>query len=130
MIRPVEDFDFDQIFSWYKKHNINTYPFNITYDKEWFSQTGFIEPNIAAGFVYLTNSKRAYIEDFISNPDVSKEDRDNALNKIVYKIETLCQDNKIKYIMAATNHAAIINRALSHGYQLNTESFRIIVKVV
>lgn len=126
-LRPVIKSDLKEIVEWYNDRKLVSKQINL----DWFSDTGFIVPGIAAGFVYFSsNSKRAYIEDFITNPKSSKDDRNNALDLIANQIESICRQHKVKYIVATTNVKAIIVRAINHGYLTDNKTFHMLYKEI
>jgi hypothetical protein len=120
-----ESLDYEMLIAWLA-------PRNQWYPKDWFSNYGFIVENLgvgaAAGFLYLTNSGRAYIEDFITNPEAELEDRSEAIDLLVYTIEKTAKHLGFKYLIGASYHSGIIAKAKRHGFNVSAKPFTLVVK--
>jgi hypothetical protein len=82
-----------------------------------FSGIGWVVDDTAAGFLYLTNSKVAYLDCFVSNPNAPKEQRHNAFEEIV---STLLRDADrcgVKLIVCQTKHKAIERLTEKFGFK-------------
>jgi|TARA_R110000824_G_scaffold1687_10_gene8419 hypothetical protein len=71
---------------------------------------------VCAGFVYITNSKVAWCEFIISNPNY-KDHRKEALSLLVETINTLCIELKMKYIYALLKSNSLIDLYSNLGYK-------------
>ena len=80
------------------------------------SSTGAIVPDVAAGFLYLTNSDVGYFDGFISNPDVSKERRELAFDLIVNELLMIAANHNVKLIVCQTKHKAIERLTTKFGF--------------
>lgn len=76
MVRRYIDTDFEQVESWFKARN-------IPISKDYLSQTGFIEPGKAAGWIFSTDSNWCIFECFVGNPNCTHQERKEALREIV-----------------------------------------------
>lgn len=76
MVRQYNMTDYTEIADWFQQHDI---PIKEAYIPEY----GFIEPGIAAGFIYQTDANFCIFECFISNPKAPQEERIKALKNIV-----------------------------------------------
>lgn len=80
--------------------------------------TGFYVPGVGAGFLVLTNSDRAYIEDFVTNPDTTPEQRDSALFAIAQAVEDEARKRGVKYLLGYSPLEIIWKRVESVGYRV------------
>lgn len=103
--------DYEEIKSWYLKRNLEVIRLDC------LPETGFIVPNICAGFLYKTNGKMGLIENFISNPDIEGKYRNEALNLISEALLKEAKDSGILYIISTTNKDSILDRSLSFGFK-------------
>lgn len=84
---------------------------------EFFSDTGFIVDDVAAGFLYLTNSGIGIIDGYISNAMADKFDRDNAVNLITMNLIASARTAGIKLLKCDSQNKKVINRAKDHGFR-------------
>lgn len=112
MIRRYDpELDYQTISHWYSLRGMPSV------SQEMIPGIGFIKEGCAAGFLYLTDTKLAIIDLFISNPESRKEQRDDALDGIV---EDLIKEAKIwgvKGILATSALRAIEARALAFDFK-------------
>lgn len=119
MIRVYNSKDYDAIKIWFKGRN------QPCPKPEMLSSTGFIVENIAAGFLYTTNSSLCWIENLVGNPFVAKEFRNVALEEIV---EALIKEAKGKAIVCFSSVPAIFKRAQNHGFQIHEKQYTLMTK--
>ena len=73
---------------------------------------------ICAGFVYLTNSKVAWVDWIISNKGYKKKpNRTYAIRLLIEKLTNYCEDSDAKYCYALIKHKGLQNAYESLGYQ-------------
>lgn len=100
-----------QMYSWYKARKLDCPPI------EYFPSTGFIVPNVAAGFVFYTNSPVAIIDGYISNPMASKDVREASLELISESLIHLAKDEDYKLIRCYTSLKCISVLARKFGFK-------------
>lgn len=108
MVRKYVDGDFEAIQQWGKA-------WGADYQKDLFPSTGYIYPGVAAYFIYSGgDSKVCWLENMVTNPDVPKELKEQALQQVV--TEVLREVNRLGYKVAyaTTDNQAVINRAVAH----------------
>jgi hypothetical protein len=76
MVKRVEDTDLEEILGWFESRGIPMEP-------DYLSPTGFMVPGKAAGFVFSTDSNFVIFECFVGNPEITSEERQEALRQIV-----------------------------------------------
>ena len=77
---------------------------------------GFIEPDVAAGFLYLTDSSLGIIEGVVANPRASRESKDRALDEIDGRITQAARELGIKHLVAICASQALLRRSEHLGY--------------
>lgn len=80
-------------------------------------EVGFIVPDVAAGFLYQTDSSVAMIENYITNPNSSYEVRQEALDSITGALIGEATERGFERIVALTTAQSIFNRAKRFGFQ-------------
>lgn len=111
MIKKYELEDFKELSSWFDKHEI------FKSEEKEFPSTGFIIKGIAAGFLYTTNGDYCILENFVSNPDASPQDRGIALTEITENLIELAKSLKYSYIIAITKVGSIKLRAINNEFK-------------
>lgn len=102
--------DFKQISEWMSERSLGV-PRGTR-----LSSTGIIVDNVAAGFLYVTNSEVAIIDCFISNPKADKIDRGNALDEITEALLKLALRYGARIVKCDSQLPSIQERALRHGF--------------
>lgn len=115
---------FNMITEWYINRKQNMLPL------EYLPETGFIVPNICAGFLYKTDSKLALIENYISCPKSDKETRSNALDLVTKSLIDEAKKYDFNVIMALTKLDSVRKRAEKSGFQTVDNDFSILVRRV
>lgn len=111
MVRPYVKQDFLEVKAWGEK-------WGSSYKEEYFPETGFIVPGVAAYFLYRTDSKICYLENMIRNPDASKELADKALEVIVTSLLRKANELGFEVAYATTASQSVIDRALRHNAEV------------
>jgi hypothetical protein len=92
--------------------------------------TGWIIDNVAALFVYETNSKMCFIECLISNKDLHKEITTHALDILVESAIINMRKKGFKYIGANSTYESVIERAKKHGFTVNSENYKYFMRSI
>ena len=118
-MEPYKSEHYHQIYNWCMVRDMVVPP-------RWIlPETGIIVPYVAVGFLILTNTKCGILDFFISNPLSDKKERDQALDLITINLIELSIDMDLKMIACNSQHPAIKERALKHGFNFlgNYSSF-------
>lgn len=75
-MRRYEPKDYEMLCSWWKSKDFPCPPEVI------LPTTGYVCDEIAAGFLYLSNSALAYVEWVVADPNADKQKRSEALDKL------------------------------------------------
>lgn len=127
-IRPIQEGDYEEFIEPLWKGWGNVAP-----EKDFLPDCGFIvfdEVPVAAGYVYVTNSKAAWIEWIVTNINYTdKENRNFALHLLMDTLINLCQMNGFKYIFAIVKNESLINLYQEAGFTKGGEGFEMFKKL-
>jgi hypothetical protein len=104
------DGDYDMIAKWHGEWEKECPP------KDLLSSCGFIVEECVAGFLYSTDSKVCFLDCFISDPHVTKAERDEALDVLVAVLVDHAKGLENKVVIANSINGNIKSRALKHGF--------------
>ena len=90
-------------------------------DLEMLPAHGLIEPRVAAGFMYLTDSRLGIVEHIVTHPDAPSDARHHALDLIIGNAHLVAADQNIKWLVAWLKDEGIAARAQRHGMRLGGE---------
>lgn len=76
---------------------------------------GLFVEEVAAGFIYVTDSDMALLEGYVTNPDASPEARNQALDEVTDGLLARCKALGMKRVVAFARDSSIVNRAISKG---------------
>lgn len=106
--------DYVTCTSWWRKHSWPAVPLDL------LPKTGLmVEDNgvkLAAGWLYLTDSRFAVLEWVVGNPEASKYDRSTALDLLLISLKDAAKEAKVTTIFTSTEHQGLIDRYRGHGF--------------
>lgn len=111
MIRAVRDEDLKEINEWCIAQREKPFA------KKAIPNIGRIEPGVACGFIFQTDSSLCLIEGYVTNPKASSEARNKALFAITVQLMTEAKDMGFTTVLAITKDLSIMERALMHGFK-------------
>lgn len=114
--------DYKEINEWFYSRKGEYFPLKF------LSQTGFIVPGVAVGFLIKTDVNVGILEPFISNPRAPEKERDEALNMI---LETLCNQAKsigYRAVFGFSTAQTMLNRALKQDFDILETNSTTVVK--
>jgi hypothetical protein len=86
--------------------------------------------NIAAGFLYLSNSKVAWLDWIVSNPEYKDKDRKEALELLINTLEEVAKQQGYSVIITITKSKHLIDTHKKLGYTVDTNpSYEISKKI-
>lgn len=115
IFRVLNKSDYKTIKKWWKWWRWSKVPKNFLPDN---GKGGFmVEKNkqpIVCGFVYITNSSIVLLEWIVSNPKYKEDDRGEAIELLINKIEEVCKELGYKHIltMGKSKHLVETHRKL------------------
>lgn len=91
---------------------------------------GAIIPDLAAGWIYRTDGAVAILDPLVRNPEISKEEADQALDYIVESLIRTARNlhpsgnlPRIRVLVAHARQPAVIERALRHGFTAGRDDY-------
>jgi len=121
MVRAYRDTDFNDVMKWLEKRNMPKI------DKTVLSDTGFIIPDVACVFLYLTNSSVCNLENMYSNPDA--ENRSLAIELLLDTALKAAKTWEYKYVQSISTHKEMIKRAVIRGAKFETNQTIMTLKI-
>jgi len=111
MVRPYISTDYDTVDSWFKAHGIQGM------DQSLLPETGLIVDDVAAGFLYRTDSSVAFLDSFVTNPEQPQTVRARALQDILEGLTEKAKEVKVRLIIGQPKSAGLIKLGLRVGYK-------------
>ena len=71
---------------------------------------------VCAGFIYITNSKVAWVDWIISNKNYKKKNKHEAVKLLVDRLTGLCKKSGSKYAYALIKHKGLVETYTELGY--------------
>jgi hypothetical protein len=105
--------DYDDLKAWWIKQSWEPV------QRQFLPKIGFIEPGLAAGFLYLADSgNMAWIEWIVGNPDASHEDRGPALDNIIDGLAAAAKLAGALVVFTSATHPRLIERYKEHKFMI------------
>jgi len=82
-------------------------------------ERGFIVPDVAAGFLYQTDSTMALIEGIVANPKADSRIRDDALDQVFFALFDLARDLGFELVWGFSPRPEIETRARRIGFRID-----------
>lgn len=121
MIRRYTDLDYESVMKWFDSWGMKRIHRNV------LSTYGFIIPNVAASWIYTTNSDLCYIENLIRNKEVK-----NCQKEIELLLDTCIKAAKsmgYKFIMANTENKSVLKHSVKLGAKIQTNQCLITLQI-
>jgi len=80
---------------------------------------GLIEPGVAAGFLYLTDSSLCLLEGFVSNPESEPMAAFMALGRIVRGLTVEAEKAGCRHVVGFTNLDGMVSVTRRQGFRAN-----------
>lgn len=97
-------------------------------DRSLYPRIGLVEPQVAAGFLYATDSCLCMLDGFITNPNASMLKRGRALDKIADVLIELARHHGYKRIVAISSNGGILRLAEKKGLSYEPGLFQVYTK--
>jgi hypothetical protein len=121
VIRSFEPSDLATINGWYRQYGMPELTLNS------LPKTGFIVEGIAAGFLFITDANLALMDAYIANPEASKEERKQALDKVTDALLEQARLSGINRVLALTKREVIEERCQNYNFK-SLGSYQLFVK--
>jgi hypothetical protein len=110
MIERYTPHHYNMVNNWFKERKGDNIP------EAFIPATGFVVPEIAAGFLIKTDCNVCFLEPFIANPNASSEVRDKAIVSILNNLEKEAIKLGFKYVYGISTAPTMIQRAEDNGW--------------
>lgn len=110
MVRRYTKMDEEEVMGWFHSRKLDITP-------DYLPQIGFIEPGVAAGFIYRTDSNFCIFECFISNPNTSRSEREMALRQIVTDMIVEAKNLGYKDAYGFATSQSMIRHGMEQGFK-------------
>lgn len=77
--------------------------------------TGFIVGDVMAGWIYLTNSRMALIENVVSNPSSTREERESSFPLLIGALLVVARDAGYDHIRSTTTSPMVMDIGVRFG---------------
>lgn len=101
-----KDEDYEKIAKWWIDHDQVPCPIDL------LPNIGFIVDDMVVGFLYQTDSGICFVESLVSKKDTNKEERREALDKLMDSLVEVAEGMKYKKIIFHTLHPRIEEQSL------------------
>lgn len=102
--------DYDTLVEWWTSYDFPPVP------KECLPKHGLIIEGVCAGFVYRTDSKIAWLEWIVGNRQVTKEVREEGLQRLVPALTELAGELGYEKVFSAVKHPNLIQIYIKQGF--------------
>lgn len=123
MIRRYEKSDFGEVKGWFDARGIDHIREPLLPD------IGFIEPGVAAGFLYQTDSGVCILEGFVTNKDAEGPLRNKALNEVISECMRTAKELGFQKVCAFSLDDSIIARAHKNDFK-SSSGFTLLAKEI
>jgi len=100
-VRAYTDQDYETVSTWYVERNLNPVP------RRYLPTVGAMVPGIACAFMYQTDGQFVILENFITNPRTTHEQRKEALDIIVADMLASAKGLGFGTAIAFTTHPTV-----------------------
>lgn len=115
--RKLQDSDYPKLLGWWKYFRFPSPT------KEYLPEngTGGImvmkdDIDIAAGFIFFTNSKIVWIEFIVSNPEYKEKNRVEAIRFLIDSLGSIAKSKGFKVAFTTVQNENLVNRHIECGY--------------
>lgn len=112
--------DWEEMAGWYRARGMAPVPADV------LPSYGLIELDVAAGFVYLTDSQVAMFDAFVTNPARPSADRGAALDAIIEELLHFAGLQGRTRNLVLTREESMVQRASTRGLRL-VEPYTVLV---
>jgi hypothetical protein len=131
--RALQESDWETLVKWWLAWK----DWGVNPSKDMLSQNGtgglLIEKNgvpIMAGFLYFTNSKVAWMEWIVSDPEYKEKDRVEALKLLINSLENIAKESGMKIILSIGRNKSLMAMHEKLGYTVDKEPSYEISKII
>ena len=86
--------------------------------------------DVCAGFVYMTNSKVAWIEFIVSNFHYREKDRKEAIEFLIFSLLEVCKQKGLLYAFSTLKSPSLIGMYENCGFQKGSTNTTEMIKIL
>lgn len=120
--RYIEEHDYEMLCQWWIDHD-EVPPIACLYP-----ETGFIVENVAAAFLYKTDSCMALIEMIIYNPRSPKEIRQKALDDVIEAVILEAKGQDFEVLAGFTDLPVVVERSKKFNFNNEEKQYTMITR--
>jgi N-acetylglutamate synthase-like GNAT family acetyltransferase len=116
-VRLLREGDYEEMISWWRFFR---FPAPA---KEFLPENGkgglMVEKegvSICAGFIYFTNSKIAWLEFIVSNPEYRNKDRKEAIQIVITELCQIAKQKGFRAVFTSVKHQGLVNHFEKCGF--------------
>ena len=123
-IRLVNDSDYEMLCDWWKGWGWTPPP------KDFLPTIGVVVEEVAAGFLYVTNSKVSWVDWIVSDKNYRGEDRDDIINVVLASLEEISKDYDAKFLYSLIKHEKLMEKYEAMGYVKGDSDAVVMIKSI
>ncbi len=113
--------DLPVLRQWMEKWGMTTLP------DWWYPEENFVIEGVIFASYYKTNSKLAYLENIVSNPDIDHKDRFKGVELISKHIFKQAKEDGFNLVCGWTNNKSIIKNCNMHGMIASKPEYSVLI---
>lgn len=121
-VRRFELADYLIICEWWKDWNQPIPSLEI------LPQNGLIIPNVAALFLYKTDSTLCLVENLVTNKNYREKDRHDLINKLFDEVFLLAKEIGFKHVVSFSENRFVIQRLTKNHQYKTADKFKLLTK--
>jgi hypothetical protein len=98
--------------------------------KDFLPEIGVIVDEVAAGFLYISNSKISWVDWIVSDKNYRGEDRDDIINVVLASLEEISKDYDTKFLYSLIKHEKLMEKYQSMGYVKGDSDAVVMIKSI
>lgn len=130
-LRQLQEDDWDMLASWWKWWRWPEMPKDMLPEN---GTGGFLVSKdgipIVAGFVYTSNSKLAFLDWIVSNPEYKNKDRKKAIAMLITMSEEAFRESGYKYMITFGRNKSLIDTHVELGYHIDNKQSHELIKIL
>lgn len=133
-IRIAKHIDYEMLKGWWSfwRFPAPPIPFLPRYEEDSFN--GLIISNngkdLAAGFLYETNSKMCWLEYIVTNPDTKAEERDDAIAVLLNELSVSAKHLGYDVIFSSIKSESLISKYVKSGFIEGSKGTSELIKIL
>jgi hypothetical protein len=129
--RQLKETDWDMLVSWWKWWRWPEMPKDMLPEN---GTGGFLVSKngipIVAGFIYTSNSRLAFIDWIVSNPEYKDKNRKQAIATLISMAEEAFKASGYKYMITFGRNKSLIDTHKELGYHIDNKQSHELIKIL